>query len=423
MRDLNHVRHMFCHAAVGLALGVLVQGCMTAPFDGMRVAERSTAFSMGGYILGPNYTVRVQARNPSNGSWVEIGRTTSSSVPSFVLADGNTVYQWTIPARSLSNTYWQSGTGGYFARTRAQVYYIDAWYNISTVRQDALGCILENWTAQGISENCFSHRGESYIYTENYSIAPASCPNPSGSTPTKNGHYLLENIPSCAQSIIYNKMKEKISRSMIDGHYQIEHNDPASAHATSSVTVGGRTYGLGGFFGGHEMYIRNMKRHVMVYDYTWMPKGEIPSWTPDTTIPSTFRQGVAAPNGDCTAADPAKRGPNCCSSVASGCTAGWYSGIVDDATPGLSRLPPSFPTNMCADVTSAAALHTQVNGWHGGVHCTVGNSDYSNFSHADFAKSVFCSSFDNPSFPLFLLWHNHVNDIWLDWKACGHPIP
>lgn len=385
-----------------LCVLLLSSACSTGFYDGMRVTNTNSPISMSGYITEPGSSgadIRVSAFNMLTNSWDLVAHTSySGSIAnsvSYTMADGTKLYFWNLGYNALPNQYWKGGTDGSFAQVRAE------WFNSSGTkvarlmnpRRDWLPCFFENVNGKAntlgyILPNCFSHRQEAYIYTQNYREGPATCPAPASTLGKTNGHYMLTEIPDCAKTIVSNRMREPINRSLIDGHYEIEHNSAADAHSVAPVTIGLTTWDTGGFFGGHENYIRKMERHVMVYDYPWMPVGKIPSWDPATTVPVMFESAVASANGNC-------------NSTTSGCT-GWLSGNIANASPGIATPNSLLPANVCAILTSAT-LHGSTNGWHGGVHGAVGN----NFG-----------TFDSPSFPLFFLWHNYVQDIWLNWKKC-----
>jgi hypothetical protein len=382
---------------------------MMGPYDGMRVADRSSTMSYHGYLTAPSTEVDVYAWNPATSTWAVLGYTQSSASVSITMNDGTELYSWNLGNFAIPLQYWIAGKGGYYARVRAlQRNSNGSTYQLSVARKDWGTCFFENFNGEGftlgyIVNNCFSHRGEAYIYTQGYSIGSVFCPEATAATPKTNNHYMLSQVPGCGQQVIRDKMAEHVSRSLIDGHYNIEHNNAASAHSKENVVIGGNTYSLGGFFGGHERYIRRVERHVMVYDYSWMPEGKIPSWDSATAIPALWQTAVAAPGGaanNCNSQDPA------CS--------GWLSSPITNAFPNRPRPAGLAPGAVCA-YPSPAEVHgagfpgssSRTWSWHNGVHPAAGGS---------------FASFDSPSFPLFFLWHNFVQDVWVDWKECGIPF-
>ncbi|MEE9345863.1 MAG: hypothetical protein V3U88_09690 [Methylococcales bacterium] len=385
-----------------LCLLLLCSACTTGFHDGMRVTNTSSKINMSGYITQPGSSgadVRVSALNTLTNKWDLVAHSSYSGTiansVSYTMEDGTKLYFWNLGKNALANQYWKAGTAGSFARVRAEWFKADGTKvsKLLNPRRDWLTCFFENVngkknTLDYILPNCFTHRQEAYIYTQNFREGAVTCPVPAARLSKRNGHYMLPQVPDCAKTIISNRMREPIKRSLIDGHYEIQHSSAANAHSVAPVTIGSNTYDTGGFFGGHENYIRKMERHVMVYDYPWMPVGKIPSWNPETTVPVMFRSAVASPNGNCMSTTP-------------GCT-GWFSGNISNPSPGIATPSDILPNAVC-DIPTSAALHGSVNGWHGSVHGAVGN----NFA-----------TFDSPSFPLFFLWHNHVQDIWLDWKKC-----
>ena len=384
-------------------------GCTTGIYDGQRVSSRSSTLKPAGYVTQPYAAgdyMQLQAFNPGTAGWdvIKSGGTISSSV-SWTLADGTDLYSWSLGSTVVPNAYWQAGTGGYFTRLRVRWIKGSTTYNTLMSRGDALECFFEDYDGQGntlayIMDNCFSHRGEAYIYTSGYRQGPWWCGAPSAATPKTQDHYMMNQLPACAQDIAYDQMTGHISRESILDHYEINHNNSGVAHENETVVDDGTCSiqsgadgmcELGGFFAGHERYLRKMERHVMVYDYPWMPDGKIPSWDPSTPVPVPFQTAVASPNGDC---------------LSYTCS-GWRSGNVANANPGVGTPFSIQPANVCGHLT-VSSLHGATNGWHGGVHGALGGA---------------FGTFDSPSFPLFYAWHNYVNDIWLNWKDCGHPIP
>lgn len=388
-----------------LITGITLMGgaCTLGFYDGMRVANTGSSITLNGFITdpgSPDKDIRVSAYNFTTNTWnliaqTAVGGSISTSV-SYTMADGTKLYLWDIGSKVLAAAYWKAGTNGSYARLKAE------WYKNGSLvaklynpRSDWATCYWENRNGQAntlayLLPNCFSHRGEAYIYTANYREGSIFCPAPDPALSKSHGHYMLNQIPACAQQIIYNRMAERVNRSLIDDHYEIMHHDASMAHMVDAAGE----YNLGGFFGGHENYIRKMERHVMVYDYPWMPKGKIPAWKPDTAVPVAFQASVASASGNC-------------NSQTSGCS-GWLSGSLGNTNPGIATPVGILPGNVCGYATTAA-LHPAVKGWHDNVHVTVGGGVF--------------NTFDSPSFPLFFLWHNYVQDVWLDWKTCGFAGP
>jgi len=322
----------------------------------------------------------------------------------------------------LPAVYWTAGTGGSYARLRA--FFINPGdgmrYNLVYARADIIECFYENYPGDldgapnsfnYVAANCFSHRPEARVYTSGFREGAATCAAPAAGLAKTNGHYMLTQIPACAQKIVYDRMAEKVSRGLIDDHYRINHSDASLAHRKDNVgscsEQAGGNCTLGGFFGAHERYIRDVERHVMVYDYPWMPVGKIPAWSSSTTIPADF-------TGTTYGWRTAVAGPANCNSR--GCSNGWESNPITNPTPNLplpAQLSPiddgdAGTTPEVCELATPAALHgsgdpTRTQAWHNLVHPTAGGS---------------FGSFDSPAFPLFFLWHNYVEDVWLNWKAC-----
>ena len=386
-----------------LLMAVFGSGCTVGIYDGKRVNNTGSSVSPSGYVTSAptaGAKIRVQARNPSTGSWVTIKDNISiNSTTSWTTADGTDLYYWSAGSMTIPISYWAGGTGGSYARLRAQWYTGSTWYNTLVARKDWLTCFTENYNGQSntlsyMLDNCFSHRGEAYIYTAGYREGPATCGVPGGLAKT-NGHYMIHEIPSCARTIISDRMREKIDEKNILLHYEISHST-TNAASKNSLPNDGFTCNqqpgsdgicdMGGFFGGHERYIRRMERHVMVYDYPWMPEGKIPAWNGSTWIPWQFQNAEVSPNGSC----------------ASATCAGWNSDPITDSTPNAVKPASVAPGSVCS-YASVDAVASAVNGWHGNGHVWTGGH---------------FGSFDSPANPLFFLWHNAINDVWLDYQAC-----
>jgi len=395
-------RNLFVLVIIGFWL--FSSGCTVGIYDGKRVSNTASTIKPSGYVTSAptaSSKIRIQARNPVSGSWVTIKDNISiNSSPSWTTADGTQLYAWDAGNMNVPVAYWKSGTGGSFARLRTQWYTGTDWFNTLVSRKDWLTCFTENFNSQGntvsyMLDNCFSHRGEAYVYTANYREGSAFCGTP-GALAKTNGHYMINQVPSCARTIISNHMREKIDENNIMLHYEISHsttnaaskdtlpNDPANTCNRQSGADG--LCEMGGFFGGHERYIRRMERHVMVYDYPWIPEGKIPAWSGSTWIPTQFQTAEVSPNGSCN----------------SWTCAGWRSDPITDATPNAVKPAGVAPGSVCsyANVDSVASA---VNGWHGSGHVSTGGH---------------FGTFDSPANPLFFLWHNGINDVWLDYKKC-----
>lgn len=388
-----------------VALCIFATGCTVGIRDGMRVTNTNSTISPSGYLTAPGsptLSVGVEAYNPGTGTWTTIATTNNiSTTVNWTLSNGTELYAWNMPAMTIPTQYWQSGTGGSYARIRAFQLSNGSKYNLLHSREDWGECFFEDYDGQGNSlsylvNNCFSQRTQAYVYTSGYREGPASCPAPSTQQQV-HGHYMMQDIPACANNIIYNRMAEHISREVIDNHYLINHGSATQSHIKDTISA---QHTRGGFFGGHERYIRDMERTVMVYDYPWAPKGKIPSWNTSYNIPTPFLTAVASPIENCRSTTP-------------GCD-GWRSGSVSNNNSVQARPNSLSPANVC-NYTTLAAFYSPTNSWHNGVHGALAASNPN-------PENGF-GTFDSPAYPLFFAWHNYVNDIWLDWKACGHPLP
>ncbi|MGD8572171.1 MAG: hypothetical protein PVF34_00915 [Gammaproteobacteria bacterium] len=387
---------------LGIAV-LLSTGCTTGIYDGQRVANTGSSITPSGFVTSAPVSgakMRVQARHPSTGAWVTIKDNISINASStWTTEDGTDLYFWNAGSMTIPAAYWASGTGGSYARLRAQWFNGSSWYGTLMSRKDRWQCFFENYNGEGntlgyMLDNCFSHRGEAYIYTANYREGSASCGTP-GALAKTNGHYMINQIPSCARTIISNHMREKINEQTVLLHYEINHSTTNAASKNTLPNDGftcNRQPGsdsmcdLGGFFGGHERYLKRMERHVMVYDYPWMPEGKIPAWNGSTWIPWQFQSAEVSPGGNCN----------------SWTCAGWNSSPITDSTPNAVKPASVAPGSVCS-YASVDAVASAVSGWHSSGHVNTGGH---------------FSTFDSPANPLFFLWHNAINDVWVDYRAC-----
>ena len=388
---------------------LFASGCTTGVQDGMRVSNTKSSVRPSGYVTAapkPGAKMRVQARHPRTGKWNTLrGNIRIQKTVGWTTKNGSKLYRWDAGNMTIPKIYWSGGTGGSVARLRAQWNSGGGqWFNTVVARKDWLQCFFENFNNEGntvsyMAANCFSHRGEAFIYTSGYREGSASCAAPAATLAKTNSHYMINQIPSCARSIISNRMREKINEQTILLHYEINHNTvtseskntlPNDSSGTCSRQPGSDgNCNLGGFFGGHERYIRRMERHVMVYDYPWMPKGKIPAWNGSTWIPTQFQNAQVSSNGSCT-------------SFAANCD-GWRSDAITDTTPNATKPASVAPGAVCS-YPNANAVASAVNGWHGSGHVFTGGH---------------FGTFDSPANPLFFLWHNAINDVWVDYRACS----
>ena len=158
--------------------------CTTGIYDGQRVFNRFSTVTPTGYLpapLGLGDSLALQAFNPLTSNWDTIDLTINVSLfPAWTTAEGTDLYSYDFGPQLIPLWYWQSGTGGHFARLRVLWTYQGSQYTTVMARQDALECFFEEYDGQAnttlyMLENCFSHRPEAYIYTLNYREGPASC--------------------------------------------------------------------------------------------------------------------------------------------------------------------------------------------------------------------------------------------------------
>jgi hypothetical protein len=347
---------------------MLTSACMYAPFDGQRVAVRSSTIHFEGLVPAANATVTVKAWNFGTSTWDTVATLSSQSSAGHPFDDNDPYYAW-FTDLVLPNTYWAAPpTGlGYYARVKAM--YGSA--NVFSVRGDVGNCYGDHHaTGIDFANNCASHRTpEAYIYTNAYQDGPAGCVSIPATTKSR---YTVTEIPSCARSVIRDHMLDYLDRDVILAHYDIHHHHPES------------------FFYDHRRYLGKMESYLMVYGNKWIPDGHLPTWAPSTTIPLAFRSVKASPE-------------ECSSSQNSSCTSGWNDDPLVDVSPSISTPSGLSSANIC-QYDTLAELHSAVDGgWHGSVHGAIGGT---------------MSTFDSPSAVIFWPWHTYVDQILADWESC-----
>jgi hypothetical protein len=362
---------------------VVATACMTSPGDGARVPSWTSVISFGGFTTVQSDVVTIEAFNFTTNGYETVTTATAGSTP-FITAFGGTWYQWSAQSQ-LGQRFWQfapSGATGVRARVRAVDSPIGVFVNYRAI--DAIPCILLHGSdpdVLGLASDCASHRSDTFIYTNDYEHGSPGC---GMSPPTVKDHYNVTEIPACKRADIGALIKERIDHDLVLQHHDSSFIDHGSATGPNSL------------FRGHRAYLRRMQNFLSVYGEKWLPGGNLPFWTPNTTIPSGFTD--------------IKSNPANCFSDTPGCT-GWIQAPHATLSPGIA-LPSSLTAaNMCALNPTVNALHSNLDPWHGGVHVTVGG-----------ASGTF-RTFDSPAATIFWPWHRYIDDLYTQWKACGFAEP
>jgi len=370
-------------AGIGVAAAVFMAACMTSPGDGARVTSWTSTVSFGGFSDIASDVVTIQAFNFTTNAFENVITTTAGSSP-FINLLGGDWYSWSVQT-TLASRFWKlapSGSPGVYARTRA----VDATHGtlVNYRALDSISCILlhqADTSVLGVGGDCLSHRSETYVYTEDYEHGSPGCNTVPGAVAN---HYNVTAIPACKRADIGALIKQRIDHNLV-----LEHHDP-------SFIDHGLATGPNSFFRGHHAYLRQMQNFLSVFGEKWLPSGNLPFWTPNTTIPSGLTDIKS---------DPAN-----CFSDTPGCT-GWLQSPHVNLSPALA-LPSSLTAaNMCPQNPTVNSLLTHLNPWHGNVHVTVGG------------PSGTFSSFDSPAATIFWPWHKYVDDLYQQWKACGFVEP
>lgn len=461
-------------------------------YDGMRVETIDQALSGDIWINQQpteNSMVRIIARNQESDS-LRILHSRSPRLVSESRTLDEIYYKWEVEDFVLPDRYWkevdgtdwQEGTDGSIAELFIEWRggSDDPWQRVYVPRADTEEC-MEEYTENGgrsdfglldsvdireeIENNCFSHREEMHLYTQGHRLGASNCEVPSDDLAQIHGHYTLNQMPSCAQEVVSDLMLMYISRDTIVDHYEINHDAPTTDGLPTEDSPGGAHAGfvgrlseddgreicsaqssdpenskigdgiceLGGFFGGHELYLKKMERFLMVYDYPWAPNGKIPTWDGTYIIPDSFQvQQTRDEEGNGVFGE----GDEGCRSTGTSAIpcALWHNRLIgvdrsDGAEEGDrlspdSAIEPIFsedrtpfratPDNICDEfgrsvfpdpAVGASQLAREIMPWHNRGHTLTGGT---------FATT------DSPALPLFYTWHNTVNDIWLNFKACSN---
>ncbi len=168
---------------------------------------------------------------------------------------------------------------------------------------------------------------------------------------------------------LFTQMSSYITSAIILEHL----NPPANKHGSARFMVW------------HRDYIKDMEDFLIAQNRPqFVP---LPKWNPNTTIPAEFLVGGGVD-------------PDCPTMV----FLGHNCNPLSNSSPGIN-LPASLSTNLCLQTNFASFRSTLENGYHDGVHVSVGGA---------------MGAFKSPAAPIFWLWHAFVDDVWFDWQCtCG----
>lgn len=142
-------------------------------------------------------------------------------------------------------------------------------------------------------------------------------------------------------------------------------------------------------FTGHRAYIGAMESWLSANGgAAFVP---LPFWNSTNPIPAEFNVVKAADDGTPRAA-------------------------LVNLNPNIDK-PAQFEWPAVCSYDDPAALGNAINGWHGGVHCTIGGT--------------MCNIMLASAAPIFWCWHAFVDHVYWDWQRCtvvcpdtvGHTLP
>ena len=105
-------------AGLALCAGTLMaaSGCMTTPGNYENVGSINDAVEFTGWLQNPGHYVKIQARMPGEGNWVNIGGVRAGDTP--YSYSRNTWYSWDMECR-IPRQFWTYLDGHYWAEVRA----------------------------------------------------------------------------------------------------------------------------------------------------------------------------------------------------------------------------------------------------------------------------------------------------------------
>lgn len=172
----------------------------------------------------------------------------------------------------------------------------------------------------------------------------------------------LNTLPASDRQALVDLMLTYLTDDIVDDHMAIVH---------SGVQI----------FTGHRAYIGAME--------TWLQANggaaflPLPYWNPANPIPAEFNVVKATDGG-------MARPP------------------LVDLTPNMAK-PAQFEWPAVCSYDDADDLGNAINGWHGGVHCTIGGT--------------MCNIMQASAAPIFWCWHAFVDHIYWDWQRCTVVCP
>ena len=172
----------------------------------------------------------------------------------------------------------------------------------------------------------------------------------------------LNGLPAADRTVLVNLILRYLTDAVVDAHRMITH---AGAHLLT----------------GHRQYIEGLEAFLTANGGgRFVP---LPKWDPGTPIPPEFRVVKAEDDGT-------------------------HRPALVNFNPQRPMSGQFAPPAVCT-FSTADALGNAVDGWHGGVHTTIGGT----MSSLPIASAA----------PIFWCWHGFIDDIYHDWEQCRGPLP
>ena len=158
-----------------VASALIVQACVTSPYNGQRVTDPSAPVTIAGYSNQPNVTLTIEASNPATWRLEALGTTTSEATPTIgagILQNSPPLYfysttvQVSDPAHPQTLQRWGSFADDGFATLRVR----SEDFNLYTGHENSTSCVINNASQPGdfytTAYNCGYQQNTVWITTK-----------------------------------------------------------------------------------------------------------------------------------------------------------------------------------------------------------------------------------------------------------------
>lgn len=125
---------------LALTISALASACVTSPVDGASISSRGTSFGVDGYASAPGAEISIQCRNPTGGSWVEIGDDLASNNASNA-GQSHLLYGFYDQVTVPSQCWTANGEFGWRTHLRVREPNAQDLEQLKTFTQQGMGCL------------------------------------------------------------------------------------------------------------------------------------------------------------------------------------------------------------------------------------------------------------------------------------------